>query len=120
MYVDYKYYSTSFSSPPLIPEEEFGIIELKVSRFLDYITCNNVKVVTEQVKNAVCAASEALYEVHKLYEKYLPGIKSESTDGYSVTYADFDIGKFKGEENEAMYKAILRELAGTGLLFRGV
>ena len=48
------------------------------------------------------------------------GIKSESTDGYSVTYKDYNADELAEREKRAMYKAIKQELSGTGLLYQGV
>lgn len=119
MYADYEYYKNSFSGT-LISEEEFSPLANKVSRFLDYVTMHRINEVTDSVKNAVCAGSEALHELNQMYKNIPKGIKSENTDGYSVTYSEFDIEKIKKLENTAMYNAFVQELSGTGLLYQGV
>ncbi len=119
MYADYSYYKNSFSGT-LIPEEGFSSFSNKVSRYLDYITMHRITEVTDSVKNAVCAGAEALYELHQMYKNVPKGIKSENTDGYSVTYSEFDIEKFKSQERKVMYDAFVQELSGTGLLYQGV
>lgn len=119
MYADFKYYTSSFSGT-LIPEGAFPQISKKVSRYLDYITMNRIDEVTDKIKNAVCAGAEALYELHKSYENIPKGIKSENTDGYSVTYSEFDINQFIKQEKSVMYNAFVQELSGTGLLYQGV
>ena len=118
-YADYEYYKSSFSGT-LIPEEEFSPLSNKVSRYLDYVTMHRISEVTDSVKNAVCAGAEALQELHNIYKNIPKGIKSENTDGYSVTYSEFDVDKFRNQEKKAMYNAFAQELSGTGLLYRGV
>lgn len=119
MYADYGYYTNSFAGT-LIPAEEFSSLANKAERFIDYLTMHRIEDVTDSVKNAVCAAAEAVYEIQKQYANIPQGVKSENTDGYSVTFADFDIEKFKQQEKSVMYDAITQELSGTGLLYRGV
>lgn len=118
-YADYEYYITSFAGT-LIPVKEFSSLANKAERYIDYLTMHRIKEVTDSVKNAVCAAAEAVYEVQQQYANIPQGVKSENTDGYSVTFADFDIEKFKQQEKSAMYDAISQELSGTGLLYQGV
>lgn len=119
MYADYSYYTDSFAGT-LIPAEEFPSLANKAERYVNYITMHRIKDVTDSVKNAVCAAAEAVYAVQQQYANIPKGVKSENTDGYSISYADFDIEKFKQQEKAVMYDAIVQELSGTGLLYRGV
>lgn len=119
MYADYEYYKNSFSGI-LIPEEEFPLLANKVSRYLDHVTMHRISEATDKVKNAVCAGAEALYEFIQMYKNIPKGIKSENTDGYSVTYSEFDMDKFKRQENTVMYNAFAQELSGTGLMYQGV
>jgi hypothetical protein len=119
MYADFDYYENSFAGT-LIPARDFISFENKASRYLNYVTQHRIKTADDRVKNAACAAAEALYEMHQQYANVPKGIKSENTDGYSVTFAEFDLEKFKRLEKEAMHKTIVQELSGTGLLFRGV
>jgi hypothetical protein len=119
MYADYSYYTNSFAGT-LIPAEEFTTLANKVERYLDYVTQHRISDVTDKVKNAVCAATEAVYEVHQQYANIPQGIKSENTDGYSVSYSDLDVVKFKEQETAVMYDAIAQELSGTSLLYQGV
>lgn len=119
MYADYNYYENSFAGT-LIPAEDFPSIANKAERYINYVTMHRIVDVTDSVKNAVCAAAEAVYEVQQHYANIPKGIKSENTDGYSVTFAEFDIDKFRQQENDAMYNAVVQELSGTGLLYQGV
>lgn len=119
MYADYAYYTESFAGTKL-SAEDFYIQARKAERFIDYVTQHRITEATNAVKNAVCAAAEALNDVNRQYADIPNEIKSENTDGYSVTYSDFDISKLREEENDAMLDAITRELSGTNLLYQGV
>lgn len=119
MYADYNYYKNSFAGT-MISAEDFPSIASKAERYINYVTMHRIVDVTDSVKNAVCAAAEAVYEIQQQYANIPKGIKSENTDGHSVTFAEFDIEKFKQQENNAMYNAVVQELSGTGLLCRGV
>lgn len=119
MYADYAYYTESFAGTKL-SAEDFYIQARKAERFIDYVTQHRITEATNAVKNAVCAAAEALNDLNRQYVDIPNGIKSENTDGYSVTYSDFEISKLREEENDAMLDAITRELSGTNLLYQGV
>ena len=120
IYVDYVYYYNEYIGRK-IPEKDFEELSVQAQRFVDYVTggkiCGNV---TDKVRNAVCAAAEALYDCNSKYVNLNPGIKSENTDGYSVTYQDYSVADISAEQDKAMYKAVRRALSGTGLLYRGV
>lgn len=118
MYADYAYYKDSFGGT--LTAEEFSRYARKAERFLHYIVMGEIAEVTEQVKNAVCAAAEAVAEIREGVANIPQGIKSESTDGYSVTYKDYNVDELAEREKRAMYKAIKQELSGTGLLYQGV
>nr|DAV36016.1 MAG TPA: Head Tail Connector Protein [Caudoviricetes sp.] len=119
MYADYSYYTDSWAGT-LIPAQEFNSYARKAERLINYIVSGGVKEVTEPVKNAVCAAAEAAYELRKSVENIPQGIKSENTDGYSVTYKDYNIDELTDMERRAMFNAIRQELYNTGLLYQGV
>lgn len=61
------------------------------------------------MKDAVCAVCELIYNEEKRC-----GIKSENTDGYSVTFEEN--GNFK----EKVFDVIRIYLANTGLLYSGM
>lgn len=118
-YADYAYYKDSFGGT--LAAEEFNRYARKAERFLNYVIMGEISEVTEQVKNAVCAAAEAVAEIREGVANIPQGIKSESTDGYSVTYNnDYNADELAEREKRAMYKAIKQELSGTGLLYQGV
>lgn len=119
MYADYSYYSNDWAGTEL-SAQDFDKYAKKAERLINFATQRRISDVTEQVKNAVCAAAEAAFEVRSSYENIPQGIKSENTDGYSVSYKDYDVEAVNTKEQSAMLKAIKIELSGTGLLYRGV
>lgn len=118
MYADYAYYKDSFGGD--LTAEEFNRYAHKAERFFNHVVMGKISDVTEPVKNAVCAAAEAVAEIRESVQNIPQGIKSESTDGYSVTYKDYNAEELAEREKRAMYKAIKQELSGTGLLYQGV
>ncbi len=119
MYADYTYYTDSWAGT-LIPASEFNLFEAKAERLVKFVTQHRITEVTDEVKNAVCAAAEAAFEIRSSIANIPQGVKSENTDGYSVTYKDYDADEFKYKEQSAMLAAIKQELSGTGLLYQGV
>lgn len=119
MYADYSYYQNNWAGT-LIPAQSFEEYSLKAERLVRFVTQRRIKEITNEVKNAVCAAAEASYEIRKSVENIPHGIKSENTDGYSVTFKDYDPDKLAQREQHAMLEAIKQELSGTGLLYQGV
>ena len=106
-YVDYYYYSkdyrgteTSKTTTALIDTITFGRIR-------------SLEVIPDCVKDAICCAVEKYSTYQKLRNQEL---KSESNDGYSVSYAD------AGKESDMRQEAIADMkiyLSGTGLTYRG-
>ena len=120
MYVDYAYYKDSFGGT-LAAEELNRYAAQEAERSSDHAPMGEISEVAEQVKNAVCAAAEAVAEIREGVANIPQGIKSESTDGYSVTYNnDYNADELAEREKRAMYKVIKQELSGTGLLYQGV
>jgi hypothetical protein len=124
MYADYKYYTNKFEGVIIENESSFNALAHKAERYLDYVCHERVSKIMdtycgEKIKNAVCAAAEALFEIKQQYDNIPQGIKSENTDGYSVTYREYDITEIKKQEHQAMYLAMAQELSGTGLLYQG-
>lgn len=117
MYADYAYYKDSFGGA--LTAEEFNRYARKAERFLNYVVMGKISEVTEPVKNAVCAAAEAVAEIREGVANIPQGIKSESTDGYSVTYKDYNADELAEREKRAMYKAIKQELAAQVFYIRG-
>ena len=89
-YVDYAFYSQTFGNN--IPEADFSKAETKAEAAISYLTYVNGDIFAtedDRVKLAVCAAAETIYYSEKQTSATGgngAGIKSESNDGYSVTY----------------------------------
>lgn len=122
-YVDYEYYKSDFEGDA-IPEESFGRIAKKSSVFVREITRNRVDVenIINDVKDAVCAVCEVMYNDEKILAR-INGreVKSENTDGYSVTYtSETQDGQTREQTlRKKMYSAARGYLIHTGLLYRG-
>lgn len=112
-YVDYEYYTREYCGSKT-PKEAFEFHEKKAEALLHRITFDRVKrlpAIPDCVKDAICAMADISFQ----YSKKPPEIKSENTDGYSVTYSDMDAKKMNAEMNEAARVY----LDNTGLLFKG-
>lgn len=111
-YADYSYYKEAFGGTAL-SQQEFDSCCEKAGSYIDYLTLGKAgKNLTSSVKNAVCAAAE---EICKNNGKN--GIKSESADGYSVTYCTADSGS---SELVRVFEAVKIYLEPTGLLYCGM
>lgn len=119
-FVDFEYYRDEFQGR-LIQWECFQEAAERAGSYLCYVTQNRVlhQKDREEVKNALCAAAEAYYIYTTTTDKE---VKSENTDGYSVSYV---VERKDGQIREdvlrkKMYKAIYPYLAFTGLLSRRI
>ena len=98
------------------------------------LTCGNITDVSRsvydtQIQKAVCAVMDLLYELERATRtantKDADNIKSRSSGGESVTYAEHEtlVGKVladKTAQNRLLYEAVAEYLSGTGLLYAGV
>ena len=105
--ITYDYYKNNFLGK-LVPEEDFEHIEKKAVVYVNYALVGNLGD-SDAEKDAVCAACELIYK-----EKDRSGIKSENTDGYSVT---FDTGS---DFTLKILDEIKIYLANSGKLYRGI
>lgn len=114
-YVDYKYYTDTYGGKK-IGAAEFPSVSRWATALVDQMTFGrilNLPSIPDCVKDAVCSAADRYYD-YKV--KASLEIKSESNDGYSVSYVD------SGKEEDAIKGAksdVRIYLANTGLLFRG-
>lgn len=123
-YADYDFYVNTYGGD-IISYDKYNIAALNASQYIKYITLGRSENFSgEEVKYAVCAAAEAYAEVYDLAgENTSAGqIKSENTDGYSVSYV---VEGKDGESKEELFKrkaypVIKQWLFGTGLLNRKV
>lgn len=115
-YVDYKYYQDDYRGKQIASETDFKRIEKLAEAFADRVTFGRIarlQSIPDCVKDAICSAADtaALRE-----EKNTYAVKSESNDGYSVSYGDVEKDpEFRSE----MFSSVKSYLANTGLLYRG-
>ena len=123
-YADYTFYVEKYGGD-LIPDRKYGVAALNATQYIKYVTLGrSEKYAGEELKYATCAAAEAYALTYNLTSgKNAAGqIKSENTDGYSVSY----VTQAKdGESQEDLfrrkaYPLIKQWLGGTGLLNRKV
>lgn len=123
-YVNYEYYRESFLGNA-IPEESFDRIAKSASAFIREITFDRVSPddIPEDVKDAVCAVCETVYQEEERIQKSGSSqeVKSMSTDGESVSYiTEGSDGKSRGDVMwEKKYAVARQYLIHTGLLYRG-
>lgn len=124
MYVSYEYYEENFGTT--IPANDFPKVETKAEAIIRHLTFHNgdiFAVENEDVKKAVCAAAEVVYQQTSQgigTAAGAGGVKSVNNDGYSVTFA---VEKTDGQTSEAflqrkVYDAITIYLTHTGWLCR--
>ena len=116
-YVDFKYYQNEYGGNK-IPQDSFQRLERQSEAVLHLITFDRVKrlpEITDAIRDAICAMAETAW----LEEKKTPGVKSETIDGYSVSYADSGNTTGANGMTNVMYESAFPYLANTGLLFKG-
>lgn len=124
MYVSYDFYIRAFGS--IIPETEFFKSEAKAEAVISCLTYINgdIFAVPEvvPVKMAVCAAAETVYLLDKQANEMGATIKSESNDGYSVTYVTETTDGQTAEQllRRKVLEAVRIYLLPTGWLSRSV
>lgn len=123
MYVDYAYYISQYNGS--LSEEEF----IKAERWseayireLTYVRGDIFLTNLDMVRDAVCAGAEIYASYKKKQESDERSIKSESTDGYSVTYVNEQVDGQTAEElmKKKAYEAIKMYLLPTGWLSRKI
>lgn len=114
-YVDFNFYRNVYHGTQ-IKADDFLNAEMQAEAFVDGITFGRIRKLEEIpdcVKKAICSAAEEM-------DRFISGkknqIKSESNDGYSVTYAD---AMSENSCRNAMKSDVRRWLAGTGLMYKG-
>lgn len=120
-FVDYAYYQMNFQGSS-IPVDAFETYAAQASAYVDYLTLNRIgklKNIPDKVKDAVCAVCEVYYVIDQKEENG-GNIKSENTDGYSVSYiTEQQDGQLKEAlKTKKAYYAAYQYLAFTGLLSR--
>lgn len=131
MYADYDYYITGYllGKSPAVPEKLFSYWEKQARTEIDALTCgrlqDNPPLVSENVKDCVCAVAELMYKADSISEQaFQEGaagpLSSYSNDGESGTFAlDQSIYTESGKKAE-IQRLAYRYLGRTGLLYSGV
>lgn len=128
MYVDYEYYSKKYGGT--IPEELFSAQVRKAEACIRYLTYVNGDVFgkeSEVIKQAVCAAADVYHtdvmeRGNRTAEGKAGAVKSESNDGYSVSYVTEQQEGQTAEElvRKKVYEAVYPYLLPAGWLSRRV
>ena len=124
MYVDFAYYSGTYGGNA-VPEGRFPAAVLRAEahiRALTYLNGDIFAQKDERIKLAVCAAAEAVYRQEAQAAQGGAGIKSETNDGYSISYVtEAQDGQTAGELLLRKVAAAVRpSLLPTGWLSRRV
>ena len=123
-YADYAFFIEEYGGT--MDEESFKIAIIGASQYIRYITLNRSdKSDAEEIKYAACAVADVYYSTiiaEQSGNSKASGKKSETIDGYSVTYiAD----RTDGETVENVFKKKAYEtakpwLGPLGLLYKGI
>ena len=120
-YSDYEFYKDKAKGS--LEQELFEKEVVEASIFLQHITLgksDNSEI--DELKYATCAIVEMYAKEKSRYESGASAVKSENTDGYTVTYAS-EMKDGESLDDLLSKKAMLiakRYLTSTGLLYRGV
>lgn len=131
MYAKYSYYENKYllGREPSVSEEDFEFFEKAAAREVNRYTHGRLKansdLVTDDVRDCVCAITEVLYQSDKISksaaEQGIAGVlTSYSNDGQSGTYdVSQSIYTETGKQKE-IKRLIYLHLSDTGLLYAGV
>lgn len=120
MYVSYAFYEETFGGS--LPAKDFPRLEMQAEAYIRALTYINGNIFAEKsdtVKMAVCAATEVIFE-HERDGKRAK--RSESNDGFSVTYVAEATDGQTAEETlrKKVYETVRLYLLPTGWLNRRV
>lgn len=89
-YLEYKDLIDSLGGSP-IEEMPFNLLEFRTRKEIDDRTYSRLKNLSTQIQEVKLCEYEMINSIKKLMDTSSSGnIKSESTDGYSVSYASID------------------------------
>lgn len=123
MYASYEFYTETFGGS--LSQEDFRKYELRAEAYIRYLTYVNGDIFAKEddrVKMAVCVATDVVAYVVKSFSggaQQGRTLKSETTDGYSVTYAD-GTADMEIELRKNILEAIEIYLLPTGWLCRAM
>ena len=115
-YVDFTYYKNDYGGTQIKTENDFKRVENISEAFVNQVTFGRIarlSSIVDSIKDAICCVADT---VAVQSEKREAVVKSESNDGYSISYAD--AMNDTALHNE-MYRAVRSYPANTGLLNRG-
>lgn len=116
-YVDYEYYQNEYGGICIKTEKDFKRAEKFAEAFVNQVTFGRILKLSEltaSIKDAICSVADS---VSLQWSKKENSVKSESNDGYSVSYVDATSDTALRKE---MHETVNTYLANTGLLYRGV
>ena len=120
MYAEYDFYLNDYKGSVIPDAPNYERAAVEASAFLDYVTHNHIKDLTDKmmvkVKLAQCAVADVCYK--QMSEDVANVVSSESVGNHSVSYAVSKVS-FKQRELEKYSKAKIY-LHGTGLLYGGL
>lgn len=115
--VDYLFYTTEYlkGKESVIPEKDFAYYSANAEQDILTATYGRAEFATYEEKMCVCELAEIQYVTENEKRN---SITSEKVGGYSVTYENSE--QIMSRAARQRNKAILRWLANTGLLYRGI
>ena len=120
MYAKYDFYINDYKGSVIPDAPNYDRAAVEASAFLDYVTHNHIKDLTDEimvkVKLAQCAVADVCYK--QAQDDVANVVSSESVGNHSVSYAVSKVS-FKQRELEKYSKAKIY-LHGTGLLYGGL
>lgn len=130
-YADYEYYTDNEGGygGRTIPEEDWRMFTKQADALIDQLTsgrCKKLDPVPDCVKDAECSAADILYDGHLREstsdeQSGFGSIRSESNDGYSISFGATDNSKI-ADARESIKEAAINEirsyLSNTCLLLR--
>ena len=120
MYAEDNFYISDYKGSVIPDAPSYERAAVEASAFLNYVTHNHIKDLTDEimvkVKLAQCAVADVCYK--QMQDEVANVVSSESVGNHSVSYAVSKVS-FKQRELEKYTKAKIY-LRGTGLLYGGL
>jgi hypothetical protein len=118
-YCDFAYYTTTYLGTA-IPSASFPALALRASAVINQLTFQQAAEqvdtdIVDLIKMATCAVAEELKKTQDSGD--MGGIKSETVDKHSVTYADNSISMQSVDQKYSNAAALY--LVSTNLMYRG-
>ena len=120
MYANYDFYTNDYKGSVIPDAPSYDRAAIEASAYLDYITHNHIKGLTDEimakVKLAQCAIADVCYK--QAQDDVANVVSSETVGNHSVSYAVTKVN-YKQRDVEKYSKARIY-LHGTGLLYGGL